>query len=110
MSNALNYYIDEHCIDDDTGVIREDIEHEILLNFEGEQFDYIKNPFQSVFSYELGLLHQHSSMVLKDGEKIHFDENDSGWVTIIEILNNDLKNWHHTRCPEVPWSNKKEQY
>ena len=110
VSNALNYYIDKHCRDYDTGEIREDIEHEILLNFEDEPFDFSKNPVQSIFSYVLGLLHQHSSMVLKDGKKIHFDENDSGWVTIIEMLNNDLKTWHHTKCPEVPWSKKQDQY
>ena len=73
VSGVLNYYIDRHCRDYDTGEIREDIEHEILLNFEGESFDHIRNPAQSIFSYELGLLHQHLSMVLEDGRKIHFD-------------------------------------
>lgn len=111
VSSALNEYIDSNCIDINTGELWDDVGHEILSNFEDvyyEQFDYFRETPQSILSYTLGILHQHLSMVLSDGRRIHFDENDSGWTTIVECLNKRFENWHHDRCPEVPWKSKQD--
>ena len=111
VSSALNEYIDNSCVNPYSGELWDNAGHEILQNFEDayyDQFDYFRGMPQSAFSYSIGLLYQHLSMVLSDGRRIHFDENDSGWTTIVEYLNKRFENWHHGKCPEVPWKSKQD--
>lgn len=106
VSRVLNEYIDEYCRDHSTGEIREDLDHDISFESRNQIFDYTKGSVQSIFSYELGLLHQHLSKDLGDGRTIHFDEYDSGWGRIVRSLNDAFKSWRHNLCPEIPWRNK----